>query len=195
MIKKLTLVFFALFYAHAYAAVFTTEPLSATWKDKLLKSHYWQANCPVPLNRLSLLTISYYDFKGVEHTGNLIVMNAVAPHLLAAFKEIYQNKFPLEQPVAIAEQKSASADLTIAFNCRPITGGSTYSLHAYGTAIDINVVRNPYAGEYKVSSDNKVYGSLIPGANSLTYLNRAIKRPGMNEVIVDIMTRHGFMGW
>lgn len=33
---------------------------------------------------------------------------------------------------------------TGAFNCRPITGGSGYSLHAYGIALDINWATNPY---------------------------------------------------
>jgi len=33
---------------------------------------------------------------------------------------------------------------TGAFNCRRITGGTGYSLHAYGTAIDINWQSNPY---------------------------------------------------
>ena len=33
---------------------------------------------------------------------------------------------------------------TGAYNCRKITGGTGYSLHAYGTAIDINWGTNPY---------------------------------------------------
>lgn len=35
-------------------------------------------------------------------------------------------------------------DDTGAYNCRQITGGTAYSLHAYGTAIDINWSTNPY---------------------------------------------------
>jgi hypothetical protein len=33
---------------------------------------------------------------------------------------------------------------TGAYNCRQITGGTNYSLHSYGTAIDINWQTNPY---------------------------------------------------
>ena len=33
---------------------------------------------------------------------------------------------------------------TGAYNCRQITGGTNYSLHAYGTAIDLNWQTNPY---------------------------------------------------
>lgn len=39
--------------------------------------------------------------------------------------------------------KSRKAD-TGAYNCRQITGGTNYSLHAYGIAIDINWQANPY---------------------------------------------------
>lgn len=34
---------------------------------------------------------------------------------------------------------------TGAYNCRQITGGSGYSLHAYGIAVDINWQSNPYS--------------------------------------------------
>lgn len=37
-----------------------------------------------------------------------------------------------------------SAD-TGAYNCRRVTGGTTYSLHAYGIAIDLNWQTNPYS--------------------------------------------------
>ena len=33
---------------------------------------------------------------------------------------------------------------TGAYNCRPITGGTNYSLHAYGIAVDLNWSTNPY---------------------------------------------------
>lgn len=42
------------------------------------------------------------------------------------------------------DDRSMAADNTSAYNCRAVTGGSTFSDHAYGKAIDINPVRNPY---------------------------------------------------
>jgi D-alanyl-D-alanine carboxypeptidase len=41
------------------------------------------------------------------------------------------------------DYRTRSAD-TGAYNCRQITGGSGYSLHAYGIALDINWQSNPY---------------------------------------------------
>lgn len=40
---------------------------------------------------------------------------------------------------------------TGAYNCRRITGGSGYSLHAYGIAIDINWNSNPYGSRLKTN--------------------------------------------
>jgi peptidoglycan hydrolase-like protein with peptidoglycan-binding domain len=42
---------------------------------------------------------------------------------------------------------------TGAFNCRPITGGSGYSLHAYGIAIDVNWNTNPFRKDNKLVTD------------------------------------------
>jgi hypothetical protein len=42
---------------------------------------------------------------------------------------------------------------TGAYNCRLITGGSGYSLHAYGIAIDINWNSNPYRADNRLVTD------------------------------------------
>ena len=39
---------------------------------------------------------------------------------------------------------SIEADNTSAFNCRAATGSSNWSNHAYGYAIDLNPLENPY---------------------------------------------------
>jgi len=43
--------------------------------------------------------------------------------------------------------------VTGAYVCRQITGGSGYSLHAYGTAIDINWDTNPYRADGRLVTD------------------------------------------
>lgn len=42
---------------------------------------------------------------------------------------------------------------TGAFNCRPITGGTAFSLHAYGIAADINWNSNPYRADNLLVTD------------------------------------------
>ena len=41
--------------------------------------------------------------------------------------------------------RSIEADNTSAFNCRFVSGTTRWSQHAYGRAIDLNPVENPYA--------------------------------------------------
>jgi len=45
---------------------------------------------------------------------------------------------------------SMAANNTSAFNCRPVTGGRSWSRHSYGTAIDINPQQNPYVTDLVV---------------------------------------------
>ena len=62
-----------------------------------------------------------------------------------------------------------AADNTSAFNCRSVTGNPyRLSQHAYGIAIDINTVRNPYV------TASRVYPSF-----AREYLDRSHARPGM----------------
>jgi hypothetical protein len=92
------------------------------------------------------------------------------------------------------------ANNTSAFNCRPITGGNQLSVHAYGLAIDINPLQNPYINnEYEVGK-NQI--EIMPSAG-MQYINRTNIKPGMvesiinedKETVVDIFRRNGFKNW
>ena len=50
-----------------------------------------------------------------------------------------------------SDDRSMEADNTSAFNCRFVAGTSRWSEHAYGKAIDINPVENPYVSGTHVS--------------------------------------------
>ena len=49
------------------------------------------------------------------------------------------------------DHRSMNADNTSAFNCRFVAGTSAGRTHAYGLAIDINPVENPYVSGSHVS--------------------------------------------
>jgi hypothetical protein len=42
------------------------------------------------------------------------------------------------------DYRSIEADNTSSFNCRNATGSTRWSNHAYGRAIDVNPIENPY---------------------------------------------------
>lgn len=48
--------------------------------------------------------------------------------------------------------RTRAAD-TGAYACRPITGGTGYSLHAYGIALDLNWLTNPYRRDGRLVTD------------------------------------------
>jgi hypothetical protein len=60
------------------------------------------------------------------------------------------------------------ANNTSAFNCRFVSGTTRWSQHAYGRAIDINPVRNPY-----------VDGSYVSPTAGAPYADRMKHRIGM----------------
>jgi hypothetical protein len=60
------------------------------------------------------------------------------------------------------DYRSIEADNTSSFNCRNATGSTRWSNHAYGRAIDVNPIENPY-----------VSGGTTSHPASRPYLDRA----------------------
>ena len=73
---------------------------------------------------------------------------------------------------------------TGAFNCRPTTGGTAYSQHAYGLAIDVNPFQNPYSK-----------GDLVLPELSSAYLDRTWVRPGMITPHGPVVKAFDSIGW
>ncbi|MCO4763955.1 MAG: M15 family metallopeptidase [Myxococcales bacterium] len=133
----------------------------------------WRKGCPVDLRGLRLLTMHHWRPNGTIGRGQLIVNATVAKGVLKAFERLFQMRFPITRMIPVhrygaSDDRSMKADNTSAFNCRKITGGSRWSEHAFGTAIDINPLRNPY-----------VKGKLVLPAEGRAWASRTDVRPGM----------------
>jgi hypothetical protein len=143
----------------------------------------WRPGCPVPLSDLRLLRLPYWGFDGAPHSGELVVNVAVAKAVVRAFGRLYEARFPIRSMVRVDayggdDHASMAADNTSSFNCRKAEGSTTaWSLHAYGRAVDINTVENPYV----------LGGTVLPPAGA-GYLDRRDVRPGM-IVPGDVVTR------
>ncbi|MCB9781225.1 MAG: M15 family metallopeptidase [Alphaproteobacteria bacterium] len=125
-----------------------TSPISdALWAQ--MDGVTWRPGCPVGREDLAQVTVRYHGVDGQPHDGLLIVAGAHADGVIAAFSALWDAGFPLVE-VAPAHSRGGSDDrlmadnVTSAFNCRPVAGGSRYSEHSYGHAIDINPLWNPY---------------------------------------------------
>jgi hypothetical protein len=153
----------------------------------------WHPGCPVGPAQLRRVRLSYIGFHGGRHLGALVVNARVVPQVVVVFRALYRARFPIRrlQPVDVyrgSDDRSAAADNTSGFNCRAAvtTGPKSWSMHAYGEAIDVNDVENPYLEG----------GHVIPPAGK-AFLDRGRVRPGMavpGGVLVRAFARVGW-GW
>jgi D-alanyl-D-alanine carboxypeptidase len=167
------------------------QPLSAPVRTELLIAKYWHMGCPVGLSDLRVLTVTHWGFDGRVHTGQLVVNKDAAPKLERVFRRLYELRFPIrEMRLHVVYGPNSPADSSGSFDCRqavpsPCTGGTgtgTWSEHAYGEAVDINPVENPYVG-CGMSHD--------PAGRK--YLNRSRLRPGM--VTPAVVAAFSAIGW
>jgi len=150
----------------------------------------WQSGCPVGVESLRMVKVSHWGFDGTARTGTLIVAAAVAEDMVDIMSRLFTAGFPIErmEPVDIYDgddNRSMAANNTSAFNCRAVTGGSSWSEHSYGTAIDVNPLRNPYVRG----------GTVLPPEGS-DYADRSLDEPGMihaGDEVVEAFAAHGWI--
>jgi hypothetical protein len=133
----------------------------------------WEPGCPVPPGDLRLLELVHTDLAGTDRWGLLIVHRNVATDVADAFGALYDRGFPVARMEPIErfrgdDDASMAANNTSGFNCRRVTGGTRFSEHAHGWAIDINPIQNPY-----------IRGSTVLPAAGRAYTDRGNVRPGM----------------
>jgi hypothetical protein len=110
----------------------------------------WHRGCPVGLDDLRLLRLTYFGFDRQAHRGRLIVHRSAAAPVLRTMRSLYRHRYPIRRMRLVDaygadDHRSMAADNTSAFNCRFIAGQpGVWSQHAYGKAIDLNPVENPY---------------------------------------------------
>ncbi|WP_319929494.1 M15 family metallopeptidase [Xenorhabdus santafensis] len=197
-IVKIIILSIFLFPVYASAKVSALTPEEC---QKMAFSGVVTENNPVPCNRLNIVNFNYIDFSGNESTGEVIVLDVFALQVENIFHELLLAGFPIHKALAIEHYNGDDKDSmrdnnTSAFNGRKITGAASWSKHAYGAAIDINPLQNPFLG---FNPDGVPY--VLPENSAEQYLNRIAKRPGkkaregMSEKVVDIFLSNGFMRW
>jgi len=168
---------------HSSVATVTSADLGASW----------HAGCPVDPTQLRSIDLNYWGFDGQAHMGTIVVNASVVNEVVQVFTKLYDGRFPISEMVPLSayggdDNTAAAADDTSGFNCRFAVspGPPQWSMHAYGEAIDVNDVQNPYV-------DSSI---IIPSAGA-AYLARSDIRAGMavpGGTLVDAFTAIGW-GW
>jgi hypothetical protein len=138
-----------------------------------------------------MLHLTFWGFDARAHTGAMVVNDTVATNVITVFRTLFDERFPIKEMVPVdayggSDNAAAAADDTSGFNCRYAVapGPPQWSAHAYGEAIDVNDVQNPY-----------VEGrTIIPPAGT-AYVNRADVRPGMAVPGGSLVEAFASVGW
>lgn len=149
----------------------------------------WRPGCPVEPDELAWLRLTFWGFDQRRHTGELLVNTDVARDLESVFARLYAARFPLEEVTIVTRREldappTGDGNPTTAYACRPTTGGTEFSQHAYGLAVDVNSFQNPY-----------VSGDLVLPELASAYRDRGRKRPGMIEANDPVVRAFASIGW
>ncbi len=134
---------------HAAPTAYTASirPIGPRLRDRMRYSHH--PGCPVELRDLRYLQMTYLGFDGAAHTGEMVVHEKYAAAVVDVFRRLYDARWPIQRMRLVDDyrgndERSMAANNTSGYNCRRIAGRDVLSAHAYGAAIDINPVQNPY---------------------------------------------------
>lgn len=199
--RALAVIVAALILTGAAVAASTNSirPLTKAERAAVLQAHEYHPGCPVTMTQVRLLSVRYYGFDHRSHWGKLVVNARVAPGLARVFAQLYALRFPIHHmqfgdTYGSLTNVPKDGDFTASFECRQAssspctktTNGTTghWSEHAYGEAIDLNPVENPYVG-----------CGMTRDKTALSFLDRSRHRQGMvDDAVVRAFASIGW-GW
>jgi hypothetical protein len=146
----------------------------------------------VPPEDLRMVTVTFVGFDGAPHTGQVVVNADAVDAVVEAFRQLYAARFPIRKMKPIFTQAEfddfeTPDDNSTGFSCRNAVASSgtpSWSEHAYGHAIDIDPIENPYLEG----------GRIIPSAGA-AYTDRANVRPGMAVEGSAVVNAFRSVGW
>ena len=166
--------------ARAAAAAAEGEPAFASRIQRIdpelrdrMRGSSWRPGCPVGFADLRLITLRRWGMDGAAHAGRLVVHRDQARKIVRVMRRLFEVRFPIRRMWLIdafagSDRRSMRWNNTSAFNCRYVAGTRRWSQHAYGRAIDVNPVQNPYVSRDYVSPEE-----------GERYADRSLREPGM----------------
>ncbi len=151
----------------------------------------WHRGCPVPISRLRLLRVRHWNFHRGVSRGYLMANSGYARPMMRVMRRLFAIHYPIRRMRLVDaygsdDHRSMRADNTSAFNCREVSGRpGVWSQHAYGLAIDINTVENPYV----------TTGGHVSPPNGRPFARRRPHRKGMITPGGKVVRAFAKIGW
>ena len=104
--------------------------------------------CQIKRSQLRYVRVRHIGFDGKTHEGELVCNKAIANDVVAIFRDLYAQRYPIEHIRLIddydaSDEQSMRANNTSCFCYRAVKGSRKLSAHARGMAIDLNPLYNP----------------------------------------------------
>jgi D-alanyl-D-alanine carboxypeptidase-like protein len=149
----------------------------------------WHRGCPVRIRDLRLIRLTHWGFDREVRWGYLVVNRWQAYRMRRVMRKLFDARFPIRRMRLVDryganDRRSMNANNTSAFNCRFVAGTTRWSEHAYGRAIDINPIQNPY-----------VSGGVASPAAGQAYVDRSQRRKGMIHAGGRVVRAFAGVGW
>lgn len=157
--------------------------------DEVVARSTWSPECPVGLEDLRYVTVSFWGFDEQHHTGELLVHASAAQDIVTVFERLHEARFPIEElrvtaPHELELEPTGDGNVSAGFVCRASVGSGSWSQHAYGLAVDINPFHNPY-----------LKGDVVVPELASSYLERERHRPGMIQPGDVVTAAFADIGW
>lgn len=165
----------------------TIGPVTPTIRTRMGET--WSSRCPVGLDGLRHLTLTFRGFDGLAHTGELVVAAGEAEGIVSVFRALFAANYPIEEmrlptTADLEAPPTGDGNNTAGLVCRNTVGSTTVSAHASGLAIDVNPFLNPY-----------LKGDLVLPERASAYLDRDRRQPGIIHAGDLVVREFARIGW
>ena len=175
------------------SSFFTAAPIDSVVFARMSERSY-KVGCPVALEDLRYLRILHRDLSGRTRVGEMVANKSIADDLLEIFRALYDAGYPIERMRLIDDydgddEASMLDNNTSCFNYRRKAHMSSVSKHAYGLAVDINPLYNPY---YRVTPAG---ARIVEPASASPYVDRSADFPykiERGDLCHRLFLEHGF---
>ena len=160
-----------------------------------MQGRSYQPNPHIQRADLRYLRVLHYDYDGRTHQGELVCNKRIASKLLTIFRELYEARYPIQR-ITLSDNYDADderqmrANNTSCFCYRAVSDTKHLSKHAYGLAIDINPLYNPYV-RYSKKDGHRI----VEPATSVPYVDRKKDfryKITTEDLCCKLFIKHGF---